>query len=164
MRRCQRIAGERGCANRDNDVVDDAARGVNAQIQDADLGGISGSLQATADSFTTLAQSPQVPLLLEKMQSTLTEYQELAVDVRSKVQPTTGELREALRQLTKTLESLETTTASLHTMVRPQSSVRTNLDDALIGLTEAAESLRSLTSYLERNPSALISGRHSSPD
>lgn len=142
----------------------DLMENLNAQIQDADLGGISGSLQATADSFTTLAQSPQVPLLLEKMQSTLTEYQELAVDVRSTVQPTTVELREALQQHTKTLESLETTTASLHVMVRPQSSVRTNLDDALISLTEAAESLRSLTSYLERNPSALISGRHSSPD
>jgi paraquat-inducible protein B len=137
---------------------------LNEGVLDADLSGISTSLQGTANSITQLAESPQIPILLTNMQTTLNEYRGLATDIRSSVEPTTDELQTALQQLTKTLESLEVTTHSLHVMVRPQSSVRTNLDEALTSLTEAAESLRSLTSYLERNPSALINGRHSTPD
>jgi paraquat-inducible protein B len=142
----------------------DLLENLNTEIQNADLDGLSRSLQGTANSFTALAESPQFPKLFEKMELTLLEYKSLASDIRSAVEPTAGELQNSLQQLTQTLESLEVTTASLHVMVRPQSSVRTNLDDALVSLSEAAESLRSLTEYLERNPSSLISGRASSPD
>jgi len=142
----------------------DLLENLNTEIQNADLDGLSQSLQGTANSFTALAESPQFPKLFEKMELTLGEYKSLATEIRSAVDPTAEVLQIALQQFTKTLESLEVTTTSLHVMVRPQSSVRTNLDDALGSLTEAAESLRSLTDYLERNPSSLISGRQSSPD
>jgi len=142
----------------------DLLENLNTEIQNADLDGLSQSLQGTANSFTALAESPQFPKLFEKMELTLSEYKSLATEIRSAVDPTAEVLQIALQQFTKTLESLEVTTTSLHVMVRPQSSVRTNLDDALGSLTEAAESLRSLTDYLERNPSSLISGRQSSPD
>ncbi|MDA0346235.1 MAG: MlaD family protein [Verrucomicrobia bacterium] len=142
----------------------DLLENLNTEILNADLEGLSQSLQGTANSFTALAESPEFPKLFEKMELTLTEYQSLASEIRSAVDPTAEDLQNALQQLTKTLESLEVTTSSLHVMVRPQSSVRTNLDHALGSLTEAAESLRSLTDYLERNPSSLISGRPSSPD
>jgi len=142
----------------------DLLENLNTEIQNADLVGLSQSLQGTANSFTALAESPQFPKLFEKMELTLSEYKSLATEIRSAVDPTAEVLQIALQQFTKTLESLEVTTTSLHVMVRPQSSVRTNLDDALGSLTEAAESLRSLTDYLERNPSSLISGRQSSPD
>jgi len=142
----------------------DLLENLNTEIQNADLDGLSQSLQGTANSFTALVESPQFPKLFEKMELTLGEYKSLATEIRSAVDPTAEDLQIALQQFTKTLESLEVTTTSLHVMVRPQSSVRTNLDDALGSLTEAAESLRSLTDYLERNPSSLISGRQSSPD
>lgn len=142
----------------------DLLENLNTEIQNADLDALSQSLQGTANSFTALAESPQFPKLFEKMELTLSEYKSLATEIRSAVDPTAEVLQIALQQFTKTLESLEVTTTSLHVMVRPQSSVRTNLDDALGSLTEAAESLRSLTDYLERNPSSLISGRQSSPD
>ena len=142
----------------------DLLENLNTEIQNADLDRLSQSLQGTANSFTALAESPQFPKLFEKMELTLGEYKSLATEIRSAVDPTAEDLQIALQQFTKTLESLEVTTTSLHVMVRPQSSVRTNLDDALGSLTEAAESLRSLTDYLERNPSSLISGRQSSPD
>jgi len=142
----------------------DLLENLNTEIQNADLDALSQSLQGTANSFTALAESPQFPKLFEKMELTLGEYKSLATEIRSAVDPTAEVLQIALQQFTKTLESLEVTTTSLHVMVRPQSSVRTNLDDALGSLTEAAESLRSLTDYLERNPSSLISGRQSSPD
>ena len=103
-------------------------------------------------------------MLIQQLEGTLDEYQGLAGDLRSTIELTADEMQNALRQLTETLESLEVTTSSLHVMVRPQSSVRTNLDDALVSLSEAAESLRSLTDYLERNPSALLTGRQSSID
>jgi paraquat-inducible protein B len=142
----------------------DLLENLNIEIQNADLDRLSQSLQGTANSFTALAESPQFSKLFEKMELTLGEYKSLATEIRSAVDPTAEDLQIALQQFTKTLESLEVTTTSLHVMVRPQSSVRINLDDALGSLTEAAESLRSLTDYLERNPSSLISGRQSSPD
>jgi len=137
---------------------------VNTEVQGADLGSLSETLQTTAVSFQKLAEMPEIPLLIQELEGTLGEYKGLAGELRSTIEPTAGELQNALQQLTKTLESLEMTTTSLHVMVRPQSSVRTNLDDALVNLSEAAESMRSLVDYLERNPSALLTGRQSSVD
>lgn len=132
---------------------------LNNEVEDADLGSLSQSLRETAQAFTTLAQSPQIPKLLNDLESTIGEFSGLAKDLRSTVDPTTRELKNALQQMTRTLQSLEATTSSLHVMVRPQSSIRTNLDEALVSLAAAADSLRSLTEYLERNPSALLTGR-----
>jgi paraquat-inducible protein B len=144
--------------------VIDLLENLNAEVQDADLGNLSESLQSTAHSFQALAELPEIPKLMEDLQGTLGEYKTLAGDLRSSIDQTATELQKALQQMAKTLESLEVTTTSLHVMVRPQSSVRTNLDEALVSLSAAAESLRSLTDYLERNPSALIRGRQSSVD
>ena len=137
---------------------------LNAEVQDADLGKLSESLQETAHSITTLAETPQIPELLTDIKGTLGEYAALARQLQSSIDPAASELQGALKQLSTTLASLEVTTNSLHVLVRPQSSVRTNLDEALVSLSDAAESLRSLTDYLERNPSALITGRQSSLD
>ena len=142
----------------------DLLENVNNEVQGADLENLSKTLQTTAVSFQKLAEMPEIPLLIQQLEGTLDEYQGLAGDLRSTIELTADEMQNALRQLTETLESLEVTTSSLHVMVRPQSSVRTNLDDALVSLSEAAESLRSLTDYLERNPSALLTGRQSSID
>ncbi|MBH54538.1 MAG: hypothetical protein CMI18_09350 [Opitutaceae bacterium] len=137
---------------------------LNYEILNADLAGLSESLQISADSVTELAQSPEIIQVIGVLQETLGEYKSLANDLSASVEPATNELNTALQQLTKTLESLEVTTSSLQAMVRPQSSVRTNLDEALLSLIAAAESLRNFTDYLERNPSALIVGRRSTSD
>ena len=142
----------------------DLLENVNREVQGADLGNLSETLQATAVSFQKLAEMPEIPLLIQELEGTVTEYKGLATDLRSTIEPTSLEMQNALRQLTETLESLEVTTTSLHVMVRPQSSVRTNLDDALVSMSEAAESMRSLIDYLERNPSALLTGRQTSID
>ena len=142
----------------------DLLENLNEQVLDADLAGLSQSLQTSANSISALANSPDISRVIGVLEATLVEYKSLALNLSTTVEPTTAELNSALQQLTKTLESLEVTTSSLHVMVRPQSSVRTNLDEALTSLTSAAESLRNLTDYLERNPSALISGRRSSLD
>lgn len=137
---------------------------LNAEVKNADLGGLSRSLQSTAASISKLAESPQIPQMLKEFETTLVEYKNLAGDLSAAVEPTAAELQSSLKQLTRTLESLEETSVSLQVMIRPQSSVRTNLDEALTSLTAAAESLRNLTDYLERNPSALISGRRAVRD
>lgn len=137
---------------------------LNREVIDADLGGLSQSLQTAAASISALAESPEIPEVLNNVEATLLEYKALAKDVSEAVEPTTTELQNSLKQLTQTLEGLEEASVSLQVMVRPQSSVRTNLDEALVSLTAAAESLRSLTDYLERNPSALISGRRATQD
>jgi paraquat-inducible protein B len=142
----------------------DLLQTLNTEMKDADLGNLSASLQETAHSITALAESPQITKLLSEMEGTVKEYKGLATDLRSAVEPTSEELQTTLQQMTKTLQNLEASSNSLYVMIRPQSSIRTNLDDALVRLADSAESLRSLTEYLERNPSALLTGRNSSLD
>lgn len=137
---------------------------LNREIENADLGGLSRSLQTTAASVSDLASSPEIPQMIKEFESTLLQYKALANQMSAAVEPTTVELQNSLKQLTRTLEGLEDASTSLQVMVRPESSIRTNLDEALTSLTAAANSLRSLTEYLERNPSALISGRSNTQD
>ncbi|MCZ6672934.1 MAG: MlaD family protein [Verrucomicrobia bacterium] len=132
---------------------------LNQEVKGADLPALSRSLQSTANSVTELTESVEIPRFLKEFEHTLVEYRDLATNIKSEIEPAADEMQTALKQLTQTLESLENAALSFHVMLRPQSSVRINLDEALSSLTDASESLRSLTDYLERNPSALISGR-----
>jgi paraquat-inducible protein B len=64
-----------------------------------------------------------------------------------------------LRKIQTTLDSLQTTLGALQATLGPDAPLVYQSGEALERVSEAAESLKELTDYLQRNPSALVRGR-----
>jgi paraquat-inducible protein B len=83
------------------------------------------------------------------LRATLANVDNLAVNLDKKVAP---DLQKTLDQARRTLESAEKTLSS-------DSPLQGDLRDTLLEVSRAAEAVRALMDYLERDPSALIRGR-----
>ena len=59
----------------------------------------------------------------------------------------------------KALERLNETSENLRTLTKPGSPARRDLDQALADVSEAAQAIRSLADFIERNPETIIQGR-----
>jgi paraquat-inducible protein B len=86
---------------------------------------------------------------LKSFDTTLQSADHVVKGIGKEVAP---EARAALESVRKTLDSTERTLAS-------DAPLQTDLRETLRELARAAESLRGLADYLERNPEALIRGR-----
>lgn len=74
-------------------------------------------------------------------------------------------IKEAIVNLNTALKTANTAFSTLNGMIRPDSVLNFQLDNALGEMSEAARAFRQLAEFLDRNPSALILGRaQPSPD
>ncbi len=145
----------------------------------ADVGSILNNVdKAVAESLADL------PALVDKAGGTadaataaLQATRQLVQDIDSQVDPLAGgaqatlrSARNTLQQGSKTLVTLEQAVkpaigeaeqalASVRDLVRPDSVVVNDLSKTLVALERAAQSIRILANYLERNPEALLRGK-----
>ena len=78
------------------------------------------------------------------------------------IQATNGALTQAKNTLVDAQQTLETMTKTLNTVdgvIAPDSPLQYDLAKMMMEFTSTAQSVRALTSYLERHPEALISGK-----
>jgi phospholipid/cholesterol/gamma-HCH transport system substrate-binding protein len=111
----------------------------------------SQSLRSAIDSLTLAAGS---------MGKASIAIRDAANNFNTKIDPTVASLQktseevdQAMRQVTATLNNVQTTIA-------PDSPVTYQLTATLKEMSEASRSLRDLTDYLQRNPSALVRGKY----
>ncbi len=139
---------------------------LNTEITQANLPSLASTLQKTAESIketaesvTKLVESREIKMALNGLDRVLKQFNVLAAKISSSIEPTSLELQTALQQFSSTMAGLADSNVTLQNMLRPQSSLRSNLDNTLVSLEEAAHSLKRLADFLERNPGALITGR-----
>jgi len=132
---------------------------LNHTLQDLDASGLSRSMKSAANSVTSLAGSPQVTEMIENASATLKSIQALSEKLGDVAGPLPEQIGALSDQLRSMLASIEQTSSMLSDTVSDNSRTMTSLNDAMRELAAAARSARELTSFLERNPNALIGGR-----
>ncbi|MGB5218203.1 MAG: MlaD family protein [Smithella sp.] len=157
-------------------------RGLRAQLRRGNL--LTGKLYVALDIFPKapkvkidLARSPVempvVPSDLEDLQDKLNAIfakiekipiEEISDGSKTLLATTNNLLRrvdkETLPELTKTLDQLERLLANADTtLVGKDAPTQYQLREALTEITRAAQGIRNLTEYLEKNPEALIRGK-----
>jgi paraquat-inducible protein B len=130
--------------------------------------------QASANAQTFTADlNKQVPPLVDSFQRVADHADQLVLNVNDQVQPVTKDARQTLKSVDTTagkighaadaFTDLSTGTqpvvANVASMTGPNSTERRELNSMLKELSEAARSIRVFTSYLERHPEALITGK-----
>ena len=144
-----------------------------AKLRDVDFDGLVNSIRDAARSVGDLAGSPELRQTLvaarEAMVSardTLTEIRPRIPQLASGVDSASNRLQGSLKRFDTTLGSLDTALGSLDTtlgsvnrLVDPRAPLVYQLTTTLGDLGKAAQSIRELADYLDRNPSAIITGR-----
>ena len=65
-----------------------------------------------------------------------------------------------LLQAERTLAEMQATMSTIDEVVAPDSALQYDLANMVVEIKSAAQSIRALTTYLERHPEALIAGKN----
>lgn len=135
-------------------LLADTRRQVNA----LDTATISAEWAAAGRAVKDTAASPELRRSLaslgaasQKLDTILSEYASNG--------PKGADLANTLAEVQATVATFNSTAATVQKFVNAQQSLGDDASQALIRLGEAAAAVRELADFLERNPSALLSGR-----
>ncbi len=142
-----------------NDELVGVLSKANNALGEIEFSRINDSVIRAADSATELLRSEKIMTTLDNLNKALKEYEELASDIRGKIDPVMAKADETNVEIQKTLRKVQDASAQIERTLSPESSIRYELENTLSELTELAESIRLLVEYLERNPRALLTGK-----
>jgi paraquat-inducible protein B len=135
-------------------------------IAKIDFQGLALRLQTVLDNVNKLFGDAKVGEMatelrqtLDVLQSTSDSIGRLAGSADAELGPTMQSLRRTSERLEASLARLDTTMSSARVALDPESPTFVRIEGAMKDISGAADALRSLTDYLERNPGALLRGR-----
>ena len=113
------------------------------------------SLEKAASSISNLANGEEVKSALASVR---TSFDQLTTTLKS-LNPAVGDLKPTLEQARAALTNLQKSTAELNRVLKPDSTLRYQLDSSLSGINAAAGAIQQLADFLQRHPNSLLFGR-----
>jgi paraquat-inducible protein B len=113
------------------------------------------SLNKASDSISALFNGDQVKSVLTSIHES---FDELTATLKN-LNPAVGDLKPTLDQAKGALANLQRSTAELNQILKPDSSLRYQLDSSLSGINAAAASIQQLSDFLQRHPNSILFGR-----
>lgn len=130
---------------------------VSAQsgIDSMHLGQLGTSLNKASDSVSNLFNGDQVKSALASVHES---FDQLTATLKS-LNPAIADLKPTLERAKGALSNLQKSTAELNQILKPDSSLRYQLDSLLSGIDAAASSIQQLSDFLQRHPNSILFGR-----
>jgi paraquat-inducible protein B len=126
-------------------------------IDSMKLDQLGASLKHTADSLSNLATGEEVKGALTSVHQA---FDQLNVTLKKLETETLAKnLDPTLEQAKVAMTQLQSSTAELNRMLKPNSGFRYQLDSSLSQIGAAADALQRLSEFLERNPNSILFGR-----
>ena len=113
------------------------------------------SLYKASDSISALLNGDQVKSDLTSIHES---FDQLTVTLKN-LNPAVGDLKPTLDQAKGALTNLQRSTAELNQILKPDSSLRYQLDSSLSEINAAAASIQQLSDFLQRHPNSILFGR-----
>jgi paraquat-inducible protein B len=124
---------------------------------------INGNLVQASANISKLTGDPAIARAVSDFSAAMQGIDSLVKRLSGKVDPLTDDIKAMATTGRKALERLNETSENLRTLTKPGSPARRDLDQALADVSEAAQAIRSLADFIERNPETIIQGRSKSP-
>ena len=132
---------------------------VETSVDEVDFKAINEGVLALTRATNGILRDPQVVALPANINATLMAIREFSQKLEGQVTPVSTELQMTSEEMRKTLAQINLAAENLRLLIRPGSSLRVPVEEALRQVSEAAGAVRTLADYLERNPGALVSGK-----
>lgn len=132
---------------------------VRTKLDALDLKGAVDQWKKTGAQVETLASSADLKKTFDNLNAAIADLRGAIARVDAQVEPTSKELRDTLAEAKRTIASFNQTAETAKRFLNQNSVVGDDLADTLQHLNDAAESVKRLADFLERNPNALITGK-----
>jgi paraquat-inducible protein B len=133
---------------------------AHRQLDGLDIKGLVAQWTKAGASVETLVAAPETKQTIANLNATLTELRAVLAKLDTQIDSNGTELKATLVQTKETLASFNAAADNIRRFVAAQGSLGTDAGHALSQLSEAAEAVQRLAEFIERNPQALISGKH----
>ncbi|PHX79942.1 MAG: hypothetical protein CK541_02635 [Opitutia bacterium] len=123
---------------------------------------INGNLVQASANIVKITSDPAINRAVGDFSAAMQGIDALVKRLSGKVDPVTDDIQAMATAGRDALNRLNETSENLRTLTKPGSPARRDLDQALADVSDAAQAIRSLADFLERNPETIIQGRSKS--
>jgi paraquat-inducible protein B len=116
---------------------------------------LGSSLNKASESISTMFNGDQVKGAIASVHES---FDQLTATLKN-LNPAIGDLKPTLEQAKGALINLQRSTAELDQILKPDSSLRYQLDSLLSEINAAAASIQQLSDFLQRHPNSILFGR-----
>ncbi|MEY3957508.1 MAG: hypothetical protein RJA37_111 [Verrucomicrobiota bacterium] len=120
---------------------------------------INGNLVTASENIAKVTADPAITQAVMDFSAAMKGVESLARRLDSKVDPVATDIGAMAQAGRNALQRLEEASANLRTLTKPGSPARRDLEQAMADVSEAAQAIRSLADFLERNPETVLTGR-----
>lgn len=138
----------------------DARRQINA-IETREL---VAEWTKAAGAVQELVSSPELKSTFANLNAAATELRAVLTKIESGIDPASTKLATTMDEAQKALASFNAAAVTLRQFISAQQGLGDNSTRALAKLADAADAVQRLADFLERNPTALLSGRRPPPE
>lgn len=138
-------------------------RGANVTGVVTQLSGVLARLDTTLGNAGITAVRAQLETTMALLNETLAGVNHLVASADSALSPMRADVSVTAERLRASLDSLDIAMRAMRTAVDPAAPLSVQATASLRELGDAANAMRRLAEYLERNPSALVRGRAKEP-
>lgn len=142
------------------------ARGLTALIADArrqldglDLKAVAEQWKKTGAQIETVANNPDLNRIFVNLNDAVAELRATVAKLEAQIEPTSKEVASTLADARSAMQAFNATATAAQTFISSHDGLGREVVDTLQHLSEAADAVKRLADFLERNPNALITGR-----
>ena len=132
---------------------------IPKHLEGVDLKGVTEQWKKTGAQIESLATGPEVKRTFENLNGAVNDLRATVAKLDAQIEPAGKEVQATLAETKKTVQAFSEAATAAKTFIASQSGLGEELGETLTHLNDAADSVRRLADFLERNPNALITGR-----
>lgn len=136
---------------------------VDKEVSGADVKGVLSEWREAGAAVKELAASPEAKQAFANLNSAIADLRGVLAKLDAQVTPAGENLAAALKEARAALERFNAAAASMQHFIEAQNWVGDEAARTLQQLGDAADAVRRLSEFLERNPNALVVGKKPSP-
>jgi paraquat-inducible protein B len=129
------------------------------QVNTIEVKGLLAEWTKAGQSVNALATSPEFKQAFVHLDAAIADLRGVLAKLDAQIDPAGAKFGDTLAEVKRTLESFNTTAVTLRRFVNAQQDLGADADQAFTRLAAAADAVQRLADFLERNPTALLSGR-----
>lgn len=135
------------------------AQTAKKQVEGVDIKGLTEQWKRTGAQFEALATNPDFKKTFDNLNAAVTDLRAAIAKLDAQIDPAGRELTATLAEARKTVQTFNETALAAKGFIGAHAGLGDELGETLGQLNEAADAVKRLAEFLERNPNALITGR-----
>lgn len=132
---------------------------VRGKLDALDLKGAVDQWKKTGAQVEALAANPEFKRTFDNLNAAVADLRKAIARIDGQVEPTSKELRDTLAEARRTIAGFNETAETAKRFLNRNTAVGDEVGETLQHLNDAADAVKRLADFLERNPNALLTGK-----